>query len=198
MDSYMDLTPLMRAAADVDSGILFEMIALNPDVVKATLFVKDTKGRTALDWARLSRNHVAVAMLRKAMVSNILESRADIVESHLDIRTQVHEANQSQINELFDALRNRNEVAAMRIINENRLYREEVESIGSTFFIDVVDKFGYSPLILAAGMNLIQVENCGTNLELFRLITCFLLRSSASSLTWMSTSTAKINTATPH
>ena len=40
----MELTPLMRAAADLDSGVLAAMFALKPDMIRATLFVKDRKG----------------------------------------------------------------------------------------------------------------------------------------------------------
>ena len=39
----------------------------------------------------------------------------------------------------------------------NKLYREEVEQLGEVFFTDAKGHSGYTPLILAAGFNLIEV-----------------------------------------
>lgn len=157
--SSMELTPLMRAATEEDVSILVEMLALHSDDIQSTLFMKDRKGRTALDWARLSRNHLGVSILKKAMTANISRARLDVLESHDDVVVQVVETNKYQIDSLFQALRNRDGVSAMRIINDNRLFREEVENVGEKFFVDVLDQFGYSPIVLAAGMNLLDVVN---------------------------------------
>ncbi|KAJ1438512.1 ankyrin repeat-containing domain protein, partial [Ochromonadaceae sp. CCMP2298] len=45
----------------------------------------------------------------------------------------------------------------MRILADNQLYREEVENTGQVFFVDTAGHSGYTPLIVAAGFNMIEV-----------------------------------------
>lgn len=50
-----DVTVLMRAVAEDDISILLRILSSND--YQATLFARDKKGRTALDWARMCRNY---------------------------------------------------------------------------------------------------------------------------------------------
>ena len=53
------LNPLMRAATEKDTVILLKLLA--QENLNDMLFAKDRNGRTALDWARMCRNHHAVS-----------------------------------------------------------------------------------------------------------------------------------------
>src|SRR5688572_13155457 len=84
-----DITPLMRVATEDDSATLIRM--LTDDGFKATLFMKDKKGRTALDWARMCRNYNAVSLLTKAMSTGINDARVDAVSSSIDLEVYLRE-----------------------------------------------------------------------------------------------------------
>lgn len=155
--NYMKLTPLMRAVAEEDVSILVEMLTLGE--YKAILFNKDAKGRTALDWARLCNNPMAIGVLKKAMENDMLKARADIMDSLIDQGLRKREANKAQMDDLFHALKNGDEVTARRILVDNQLFREEIEALKDVFFIDATDRFGYSPIVVAAGMNMVDIVN---------------------------------------
>jgi len=146
-------SPLMRAAVDYDVTSLAQMLALGN--VSSSLFVKDYKGRTALDWARLTRNELAIALLKKAMKTEIVNARQLTMAADIDKDTFARDVNEKQTNEIFHALSERNEKGVLDLIAQNKLFRDEVENIGDVFFLDAHDDAGeYTPLILAAGWNM--------------------------------------------
>ena len=156
-DRYM-LTDLMRAAKSKDPVTIVRLLAIG-DNHTSTLFMKDSKGRTALDWARMSNNPMAVTVLQKAMATAIYEARNKKVDSAILSKPSSSLVNARQTKDLFDALRSRDTVAALRVLYDNKLFRQEVNSFQDVFFIDCQDQFGFTPLILAAGMNFIDVVN---------------------------------------
>ena len=149
------ITDLMRAAVDEDPTILLKMLLSGQ--YEANLFTRDKKGRTALDWARMCRNYHTVSILMQAMSKGISNARLDVMHSPLELEVYIKETNDLQATELLKAIRNRNAQHAIRILTENKLYREEVEQLGEVFFTDAKGHSGYTPLILAAGFNLIEV-----------------------------------------
>ena len=60
-------TPLMRAAAQADSQEALGLLL----TAGADVFMKDTSGKTALDWARLTQNTEAVRLLEKVLTKKI-------------------------------------------------------------------------------------------------------------------------------
>lgn len=177
-----DLTPLMRAATDKDCMVLLEL--LTKQNYSSSLFLKDRRGRTALDWARLSRNYVAVTLLTKAMSTNISNARLDAISyNNLDYQTYIVTTNNNSFHALYAAVKDRDSKTAMRILNDNLLYREEVEAIpvadgnsisslgnsygaGATsdnsqkkevFFTDKELFHKNTLLILASGLNMLDV-----------------------------------------
>lgn len=54
-ESSSSSTLLMRAVVEDDISILVRLLSSND--YTSTLFVRDKKGRTALDWARMCRNY---------------------------------------------------------------------------------------------------------------------------------------------
>ena len=69
----------------------------------------------------------------------------------------MQETNLYQSKRLFRAIKRNQIDLAMRILQDNKLYREEVEGIGEVFFTDYRGHSGFTPMILAAGLNLIPV-----------------------------------------
>lgn len=155
MDNPMKVTDLMRAVIDEDITILLKLLLTNQ--YKANVFAKDSKGRTALDWARMCRNYQAVTLLTKAMSTEIDNSRLDSMKSTYDLENSLIETNNYQSIELLKALKQRDINQSMRILQENRLYREELECLNQIFFTDIVCHSDYSPLIIAAGFNMITI-----------------------------------------
>jgi ankyrin repeat protein len=155
--NHDDITPLMMAATEESALNLLKM--LSSDNYRSTLFITDRKGRTALDWARMCRNYLAVTLILKAMSTNIADSRLDAITSTIDLTYFINETNKYQNKQLLLAIKNRHVYQAKRILLENILYRNEVEGIGNTFFTDISIQNGYTPLILAAGLNMVEIVN---------------------------------------
>jgi ankyrin repeat protein len=154
---HRDMTPLMKAAVHEDLSELVEMVSLGN--IQSSLFVKDAKGRTAIDWARICRNDLAVAVLRKAMDANMCDSRIEAVTAKLDMMTHTVDVNNKHSEDLFFALKElKDEKVVLKILKRNRLFRAEVVEIkGESFFIDKHDTTGgYTPLMYAAGFNMIE------------------------------------------
>lgn len=158
-----DITALMRAATESDTSTLVRMLA--SDEYRASLFQKDNKGRTALDWARMCRNYDAVTLLMKATSTGINDARLDTISSTIDLQSYIRVTNNYQSEQLMKAIRERNVIQALRVINENKLYRDEVQGMGETFFTDSPGYCGYSPLIMACGLNITEVVNALLNLH---------------------------------
>lgn len=154
-NNLLGVTELMRAAADEDVVILFKMLLSGN--YKASLFMTDKKGRTALDWARMCRNYQGVSLLLKAMRTDMDDARLNVMSAPLDLEGYVNETNAAQSIDLLDAIKHRDNMKAARILTENRLHRQEVEGIGQIFFTDAVGHSGYTPLIISSGLNLVEV-----------------------------------------
>jgi ankyrin repeat protein len=153
--SRTGITDLMRAATEEDVTVLLKMLLTgNYD---ANIFLRDWRGRTALDWARLCRNYQAVSLLLHVMSKGIANARLDAMQAPLELENYITETNKEQADELLKAIRYRDQPKAKRILTENKLYRQEVEGMGQVFFADAVAHSGYSPLIMASGFNMIDV-----------------------------------------
>ncbi|CAM9759269.1 unnamed protein product, partial [Sphacelaria rigidula] len=63
-------TPLMRAANWGHADTVAELIAEGAD-----MFVKDSRGRTALDWSRIARQDNVARVLERAMENEIFYRR---------------------------------------------------------------------------------------------------------------------------
>jgi ankyrin repeat protein len=158
--NYYKLTDLMRAAKNVheDPAMVVELLELHQgEKHREMLFATDVKGRTALDWARMANNTFAVAVLQKAMDAYIYNKRLVAIDAAILSKPPTAVVNRRQTKELFDALRRRDGAAALRVLYENKLFRQEVNSFQEEYFIDCQDQFGFTPLLLAAGMNMIDV-----------------------------------------
>ena len=107
------ITPLMRAASHEDPSQLMDLLVSSH--ARATLFVKDSRGRTALDWARLVNNEMSVIALRKAMLTSINDSRADMVGNAMDVAERLRAANKDATRKLMEALKQRDAMAAMEV-----------------------------------------------------------------------------------
>jgi hypothetical protein len=142
----------MRDATNPDPANLIK--SLNDANNKKTLFQKDEKGRTALDWARLTRNYQAVTILMNVMSTAINNARVSSINTFDKLEHLIIQTNETQGIQLREAIRSRNARLAEQILTDNKLIREEVEALGQVFFTDWIGKVGYSPLILAAGMNM--------------------------------------------
>lgn len=151
----MGVTDLMRAATEPDVTILLRMLASNQH--NADLFIRDNKGRTALDWARMCRNYQAVTVLLQAINTQLNDARFTAVSAPLDLEHHLREANHAQSQELEKALKRRDKETALRILIDNQLHREEVKGCGEVFFVDAQYFSGYTPLIIAAGFNMLDV-----------------------------------------
>lgn len=168
----------MTAATEEDIPALIRILAGN----LADLFKRDAKGRTALDLARMGRKYFAVSLITKvswkygissmlrnficflfdlftkAMNSELSDRRLDLIGSSKQVEDAIRRTNLSQSKRLFIALRSRRSELAKRILNDNKLYREEVEALGEVYFTDYIGHSGYTPLILAAGINFLEVR----------------------------------------
>jgi len=153
--SSSSTTLLMRAVVEDDISILVRLLSSND--YTSTLFVCDKKGRTALDWARMCRNYQAVSLLTKAMSTVINNSRISTMQTINDLEGFIMHNNDYQHKELLHALKNRDQKKAIQILRDNRLHRMEVEGLNLVYFTDKVGHSGYTPLIMSAGFNMIEV-----------------------------------------
>ena len=168
-DDIKGFTSLMYAATQVDTTPLLEMIASG--YAEASLFVKDMNGRTALDWARVKKNTLAIAVLSKAMKRSLDAGRLALIESAADTEVKAHEANRLQSELLLKKLHLRDEDGVMAALSENIqgrgevvdenntggiVFRDIVEALDEVFFTDIPDSLGSTPLMLAAGRNMMS------------------------------------------
>ena len=165
-DGHLGVTPLMRAVSkngEEGNLIATELIALGH--VRSGLFTKDKKGRTALDWARLTRNDVAVSILKLAMESEIDSSRFNSAYAPGDINSYAVSMNSQFSDALLTALAQSKISDAIKVIHDAvDLYRDEVEKdvVGQVYYIDKPSSDGSgrnTPLILAAGLNNSELVN---------------------------------------
>eukprot|EP01041_Mallomonas_annulata_P000359 gene359-658_t len=148
----MERTDLMKAVSSDDLTLLFEL--LNSDSID--LFAKDDKGRTALDWARICKNDLAIAVLIKAMDKVIKETRAVMV-SHTNIEMQLRTSNENQRQQVLQALYERNCETILKVVKENRIFRDVIELSNQEYFIDVKTEQEETALMIAAGSNHIEL-----------------------------------------
>lgn len=165
-DGHLGVTPLMRAVSkNCEDGniIATELIALGH--VRSGLFTKDKKGRTALDWARLTRNDVAVSILKLAMESEIDSSRFNSAYAPGDLNSHAISMNNRHSEALLTALKYSRVSDAIKVIHDAvDLYRDEVENslVSDVYYIDKPNTEGTvknTPLILAAGLNSAELVN---------------------------------------
>ena len=142
-------TQLMRAVANDDLTYLFDLMASDSNI---DIFAKDEKGRTALDWARICKNELAIAVLSKAMEQKIKETRIEMV-ANSGVEVRLRETNERQKHLLMAALVKKDSNGILSIIRENRLFRDVIELSGQTFFLDIEAESGDTPLIFAAMNN---------------------------------------------
>ncbi len=181
------ITPLMRAATQEDPADLLRLLAGESDEARASLFVKDSKGRTALDWARLVNNETAVLTLRKAMLTSIHNTRAEMVGNAMDLKERLRAMNMHAGKRLMEALKQRDSIAALDVITKNKeidkgaldeMDQDEIdeavtlarsngedeetaaEAVAAThapYFLNIVDHVGFSALMIAANWNMVDV-----------------------------------------
>jgi ankyrin repeat protein len=144
-------TKLMRAVATENLTALFDILNNNENE-DAQLFAKDDKGRTALDWARLCNNELAIAVLLKAMEKVIKETRATIIESS-SVEIHLRTTNASQMVQVKDALNKCDCETIYEVLHSNTLFRDVIEASNQTYFIDVLSDNGDNAIILAARNN---------------------------------------------
>lgn len=150
-------TTIMRAVT-VNKDDPTELIRLlNDPVEKKTLFDRDVKGKTALDWARLANNYVGVRLLLKAISAEIHTARIDSITPISQLNTVLLNSNSFQGTQLLKAIHERRPEVAEEILRQNRLVRQEIEALGQPYFTDIKNRIGYTPLMLAAGMNMKDV-----------------------------------------
>lgn len=152
-DLKLGLTPLMHAAIKEDGAIELAKLLLDP-AVRKTIFDKDKKGRTALDFSRMTRNHHATTLLMHTIVTAINNARVNSITCSDQLEQLLISTNHTQGVQLREAIRTRNESTALQILQENRLIRKEIEGLNQIFFTDWCSKVGYNSLMLAAGMNM--------------------------------------------
>lgn len=157
-------TPLMRAVAknDIDA-----MITILGEVSNEELFAVDAKGRTALDWARLSRSHDAIAVLTAAMEAAMraLRGQEFLVE---DLETRTRDANSKYFTSMMEAIRHARSVELVEVLVESsqHITREVISAIpGEVYFVDQeINIEQDTAIIFAAGHNY-----CDVIQELLRL-----------------------------
>ncbi len=150
------VTELMRAATRQDITSLLKLLCNLPNVAEE-LLKKDRKGRTALDWARITRNHLAVTLILKIVSKHVFDRRIERVSSLPNFEEMLIVTNRKQGAALFKALRDRDSTKALGILAANRLVRDEIERINQIYFTDTPGASGYTPLMLACIMNMSEV-----------------------------------------
>jgi hypothetical protein len=150
------ITEFMRAAVDKDITPLLKMLCGVPNAAEE-LLKKDSKGRTALDWARVSRNYLAVTLILKVISKYLNDSRIERFHTIGAFEKFLTDTNRAHNHRLLRALKDRNVAKAIDVLTSNQLVREEIEGIGQVYFIDQAGPVGYTPLMLAAGMNMPDV-----------------------------------------
>lgn len=152
------ITPFMRAAVDKDVTVLLRLICgKDHEEVATELLKRDHKGRSALDWARSSRNYLAVTVIMKVVSSYIQNLRISTRSTLQSLHDQIVRENKRKNLVLIRDIRNGNTTEALAVLAANDLVREEVESLGEKYFVDIPWANGYTPLMLACGLGLSDV-----------------------------------------
>ena len=152
----LGVTPLMRAATKKDSSELMDMLASGN--FRASLFVKDHKGRTALDWARMQRNTIATAVLTKAMSTFINDARLDAVMDVNEVHQMTIATNQTYYDTFIKLIQDGKEDEAIEYMLTATIYRDQVENIEEIFYTD--KPYGnreITPLMMAAQSNMTKL-----------------------------------------
>ncbi|RYH30565.1 hypothetical protein EON65_04745 [archaeon] len=160
LEGSSGITAFMRAAVDKDVTLLLRLICgKDHEEVAKELLKRDNKGRSALDWARSSRNYLAVTIIMKVVSSYIQNLRISTRSTLQNLHDHIVRENKRKNLVLIRAIRNNNTTEALSVLVTNDLVREEVESLGEVFFVDIPWANGYTPLMLACGLGLSDVIN---------------------------------------
>lgn len=152
----MSYSSLMRAVAFGTLEEVERICLANPDV----LFYTDAKGRTALDWARMTRKLDVIAYLNSQITEYINVARTEEIGLPTNDSASVIRENALQAQRLMKYIRARNIEDVLRLFGENTVTRDAVaDNRGEIFFADHESNQGDTPLILAAGYNMIPVVN---------------------------------------
>ena len=97
------------------------------------LFARDSLGRTALDWARLTNNLPAITLLSQEMRKAINLERIKSVGLEKSIAMSIRETNRSLTKALHKALDDRNIHQIRSLLSESNLTitREQVELLAT-------------------------------------------------------------------
>lgn len=125
-----------------------------------TLFSVDEKGRTALDWARMTRKMDIIAYLTQQITVYINVARSEEMGLPTTDGASIVRENAKQAQLLMEYIRARNSEQVLKLFAENSVTRDAVaDNAGIAFFADTETAQGDTPLILAAGFNMIPVVN---------------------------------------
>lgn len=133
-----------------------EIVHCNPK----TLFQVDAKGRTALDWARMTRKMDIIAYLANAVSDYINVARMEEMGLPTIDTASIVTENARLARLLIQYIRDRDADSILKLFADNTVTREAIaDSPGEVYFTDTESVQGDTPLILAAGYNMIPVVN---------------------------------------
>jgi hypothetical protein len=97
------ITQLMRLALTTDYDQLAHLLS---NISSSNLFAKDSKGRTALDWARMKNNSQAIALISEAMARELNQTRIEQSGMiHLSSEQHLIQTNRKYTKLLFELLK---------------------------------------------------------------------------------------------
>jgi ankyrin repeat protein len=152
----MNITDLMRESVSCNHEVLKAMLE---HVEINDLIQVDKKGRTALDWARIKNDKVAVGLLTEAMTKAFSKARINslgVVESVDTITTR---RNIELTTNLVSALDARDAVRCLKVLVESYLSRVLVAELKGNviYFADVETTQGDTAVMRACGYNMVNV-----------------------------------------
>lgn len=133
-DPDKKVTELMRKAVGNDYEYLFLLCEASSF---EELFERDTKGRTALDWARQRNNPDAVDIISAAMSSALSKTRmqsTSVLENMMTITRNGNSHNQQQ---LWAALDERDADRVLKILLTNDVFRDNVAQLSECICVSV-------------------------------------------------------------
>lgn len=169
MSNYVGISELMRGAVSIDHDKLKSLLR-NVDL--SDLINVDNKGRTALDWARIKNDTIAVGLLTEAMNKAMSAARLGSVGVVESVESITRRRNAELTVALVNALDQRDANLALKVLVESYLSRELVCEVGKgelVYFADVTSIRGDSAILRACGFNMPNVVyeliNLGANIN---------------------------------